>query len=233
MKFTVSDKFFEKVPNAYFGVIVVKNFDNQKEYPFITEMLKENYNKAYAHFSQINVKESPLIIPYREAFQALDMNPNKFKCSIEALISRIAKGNPLPNINPIVDLGNALSIKYTIPIGVHDIDHFSSDIEIRPANQNDIFIPFGCTESETPDEGEIIYVSGNDVKTRRWTWRQGENSKVTETAKNLFIPIDGFTENKDTVIALQNELMDILTHKLGLQVTKGFVDKEHNYFEFE
>jgi len=232
MKFIVSNEFFEKVPHAYFGVVSVKNFDNKKEYDFIKQMLEESYSKAYEKFKDSNIKENSLITPYREAFSSLEINPNKFKCSIEALISRIAKGSPLPNINPIVDLGNALSIKYTLPVGVHDIDKFSSDIEIRKANENDRFIPFGSDQVESPDNGEIIYVSGNDVKTRRWTWRQGENSKVTEDARNFFIPIDGFTLNKDTVALLQDELVDILQNKLGLEVKNGFVDKDNNYFEF-
>lgn len=95
-------------------------------------------------------------------------------CSIEALITRIAKGNSIPSISPIVDLCNALSLKYILPIGAHDIDNFKGDIEIRRANENDIFVPFNSEEFEHPDLDEIIYVSGNEVKTRRWTWRQGE-----------------------------------------------------------
>ena len=55
---------------------------------------------------------------------------------------------------------------------------------------------------------------------------------VTEDAKNFFIPIDGFTLNKDTVALLQDELVDILQNKLGLEVKNGFVDKDNNYFEF-
>lgn len=37
---------------------------------------------------------------------------------------RISKGNDIPHINSIVDLGNALSLKYELPVGVHDIDNF-------------------------------------------------------------------------------------------------------------
>lgn len=232
MKFIVSKTFFEKVPDAYFGVIIVKNFNNKMEYPFIKEMLKENSKKAFEKFKDINIKESSLITPYREAFLALGINPNKYKCSIEALITRIAKGNDLPNINPIVDLGNALSIKNILPVGIHDIDRFSGDIELKEATIHDEFIPFGSSEVEHPDEGEIVYISGNDIKTRRWTWRQGENSKITEEATNLFIPIDGFCINKDKVISLQNEFIDILENNFKLEIKKGFVDREHNIFEF-
>ena len=95
---------------------------------------------------------------------------------------------------------------------------------------HDIFIPFGSTEIEHPEEGEIIYASNTEVKTRRWTWRQGENSKITEKSTNLFIPIDGFTENLDKIKELQNELIDILKNQLNLEVAFGIVDKNNPEF---
>ncbi|WP_418889350.1 phenylalanine--tRNA ligase beta subunit-related protein [Porcincola intestinalis] len=47
----------------------------------------------------------------------MNINPNKYFCSIEALFTRIAKGKGVPHINPVVDLGNAISLKYTLPMG--------------------------------------------------------------------------------------------------------------------
>ena len=48
MVFKVQDSFFDKVPNAVFGVVVVKNFDNTKNYDFINELFKENnYNETF------------------------------------------------------------------------------------------------------------------------------------------------------------------------------------------
>ena len=88
-------------------------------------------------------------------------------------------------------------------------------------------------EFEHLEDGEIIYASGDEVKTRRRTWRQGENSKVTEKSTNLFIPIDGFTENIDKVTSLQNELIDILKNKLNLEVYSGLVDKNNTIFKTE
>ena len=60
--------------------------------------------------------------------------------------------------------------------------------------------------------------------------RQGENSKITENSTNLFIPIDGFTENLDKIKELQNELIDILNNQLILEVAFGIVDKNNPEF---
>lgn len=232
MKFIVEKDFFEKVPNAYFGVVVVKGFDNKKSDTFINKYFNQNMEECSKLFANTKVKENELIIPYREAFKNLNINPNKYMCSIEALITRISKGSLIPSISPIVDLCNALSLKYILPIGAHDIDNFKGDIEIRKANSNDLFVPFNSDTFEHPDIDEIIYVSGNEVKTRRWTWRQGEKSKLTENSTNLFIPIDGFIETKDKVEQLKLELISYFKSK-GLEVISGSVSKENNVFEWE
>ena len=61
--------------------------------------------KAQEKFLNVKIKEEAWIEPYREAFRSLGINPNKFMCSIEALMTRISKGNSISSINPIVDLG--------------------------------------------------------------------------------------------------------------------------------
>lgn len=232
MKFIVSKDFFEKVPSACFGVVIVKNFDNKKENKKIKDLLSENMKKALGELKDVKVKEEAYIVPYREAFKAIDINPNKYMCSIEALLTRISKGKDLPSINPIVDLGNALSVKYKLPIGIHDIDNFKGNIEIRKGKETDTFIPFGGGEVEHPDEAEYVYVSGDEIKTRKWTWRQGEKSKITDNSTNLFIPIDGFEGNKEEVIKLQKELIKFLKDNYDVEIENGFVDKDHPVFEW-
>lgn len=61
--------------------------------------------------------------------------------SIESMLARTSKGKGLPSISPIVDLGNAISLKYMVPLGAHDIDTLSGDIEVRFSKQGDIFFP--------------------------------------------------------------------------------------------
>ena len=233
MKFKVSKDFFERIPNAYFGVIIVKNFDNKKQSDKITNMLSENMQEALEKLKDVKVKEEPYIIQYREAFKRVDINPNKYMCSIEALLTRISKGKELPSINPIVDLGNALSVKYCLPIGIHDIDNFKGDIEIRKGKETDTFTPFGGGEIEHPEENEYVYVSGSEVKTRKWTWRQGEKSKITEESKNLFIPIDGFDTNKDEVLKLQQEMIKFLKENYDVEIESGIVDIDNPEFSWD
>ena len=216
MKFIVEREIFEKLPSACFGVVMAKGIDNSKAYPEIDRLLDESIEAAAQRFEGKKVKEEPNILAYREAFRTLDINPNKYLCSIEALFTRIAKGKGMPHINPVVDLGNAVSLKYTLPMGAHDLGSSSEDICIRPARSGDTFLPFGSDTEETPDIGEVVYTVGQQVP----------------ASTDIFFPIDGFTDfNRDWVFAARNELQALVKRTFGCETVVGFVDSGHPEIE--
>lgn len=231
MQFIVADELFEKLPDVCFGVISAKGIDNTKANDQIHTLLSEQIIRVENYFENKKVKESAEIIPYRDAMQALGVNPNKFMCSIEALMSRLAKKKGLPHINPAVDLGNVVSLKYLVPLGAHDMDTFKDKIEVRLATELDSFVPFGSTESEKPEANEFVYVSGNAIRTRRWIWRQSELGKITENSSNIFFPLDGFLSNKDAILAARDELAQKLVDYFGCTVTTHFIDKDNRSCE--
>ena len=225
MYFRVEKEIFEKLPNACFGVVMARGIDNSKAYPEIERLLTENIQTAALHFDRKKVKEEPAILPYREAFRTLGINPNKYLCSIEALFTRIAKGKGMPYINPVVDLGNAVSLKYTLPMGAHDLGESDDDICIRLSKDGDTFLPFGADTEEIPDAGEVVYAVGQQVRTRRWTWRQSEQGKITAESSNIFFPIDGFSDfNREQLIAARDELNLLIGQIFTCETTVGIVD---------
>lgn len=204
MSFRIAQDVFEKQPDLYIGAVVVKGIDNTVENPAVEAFLDQQIERLHGALAGMKVKEHPMILPFRAAFNALGYNPNKFMPSIEALASRIEKGKGMPHINPLVDLGNAISLKYLLPLGAHPL--FELDEEIRFAREGDVFRPFGATEDEQPDVGELIYANGNNVGTRRWIWRQSEYSKIERDTTDVFLPIDGFIFLQDKVDAAVAEL---------------------------
>lgn len=234
MRFEVSPDVFELLPDACFGVVAVRGVDNSRAYPEVGELLHQAIAECEAALGGAKVKESPEISPYREAFRALGINPNKFMCSIEALLTRIAKGKGFPEISPIVDLGNAVSLRTRLPIGAHDMGTVTRALEVRHARPGDTFIPFGGGEVETPDENEVVYVSDEQVRTRRWTWRQSEIGKITEATTDLLFPIDGFRSfNYERVLEARRELSELIERVFGAKTAVGMVDKDNPVFECE
>lgn len=237
MKFEITPEIFEKLPNIYVGVVVAHNIDNRQDYPEISQMLDHYEKLAQEEFAGVNVKERDEIIPYREAFRKLGINPNKYPCSVEALFKRLSKGKNLPNINPLVDLNNAISLKYTLPMGTHNLDNAKDNIVMRTADsEKDTFIPLGKTveDVEKPDNGEVVYAVCNEVRTRRWTWRQSDQGKIIPETKNVFFPIDGFGDvNKGQVDQAVQDLANQLENIFKISVQTGVVDREHPAFEWK
>ena len=69
-------KFFEELPSACFGVVMAKGIDNNNAYPEIEQFLDESIQAAMQRFEGRKVKEDPDILPYREAFRALNILSN-------------------------------------------------------------------------------------------------------------------------------------------------------------
>lgn len=233
-KFIVEPRVFESLPEYCVGTVAARGIDNRAARERIAALLDGNTSLFSAQFKEANIRELRNIAAFRSAFTSLGMNPNKFMCSIEALMKRVQKNAALPHINPIVDLGNAFSVRYLLPMGAHDIEKLCGDLEVRYSVEGDSFLPMGEAEAEPMPAGELVYVSGHTVKTRRWIWRQSEDGKIGEETSFAFFPIDGFRDVcLDDVLAARDGLAAFLREEFGCEVRTGLVDREHNEFVIE
>ncbi|HQO27393.1 MAG TPA: phenylalanine--tRNA ligase beta subunit-related protein [Acidobacteriota bacterium] len=57
----------------------------------------------------------PVLAALRELFKAAGTSPSRYRPSSEALVRRVLKGDPLPRIQPLVDLNNLVSIDTLCP----------------------------------------------------------------------------------------------------------------------
>lgn len=237
--FRVAPEVFQLVPGACFGVVVAYGIDNSShlepgKQALVQSLLTEAITATRSRFADTPVKSHPAIVPYRQAMQAMGINPNKFPSAIEALSSRIAKGNNLPSINPVVDLVNAVSLTYSVPMGAHDLGPLVGGIYVRPAGSGAIFQPMGQDAREEVPPDEIVYADDIDVRTRRWIWRQSERGKVTGDSRNIFFPIDGFKDHNLTdVLAARDHLARLLQEIFSARVITGFVDRENPVFVWQ
>ncbi len=228
MQFIIDDKVFEILPEVCFGVVVARGLDNSGSNKEIWVLLEQTIEETRKKFQSIKPKEHQDLQPYRDSFKKMDINPNKFPCSVEALTTRIVKGSNLPDINPAVNLVNKYSLKYTLPMGAHDLDAAEGSIEVRFSRKGDVFIPFGQTNPEMLEEEELVYASGSNIKTRKWIWRQSDRGKVTARSTNIFFPIDGFTNyNREAVITARDELAADIERILNAKTTKKFLDRNN------
>ncbi len=234
MQFSVNPEVFEHLETACIGVVVARGLDNTMANPVIDRLRMDSIRRFIERLRCGTARQAPEIAPYREAFHRLGFDPDHFSPSIETLACRVEKGRGVPSINPATDLGNAISLRHFVPLSAYDLgsSDAEADVCIRLATPADRFLPFGQEDLEDVTQGEVIYTLGDCVKTRRWLWRQSPIGKVTENSRNVFFPIDGFSDhNLDRILAARDHLARMLQEQLACEVVVGLVDQDHPLFE--
>ena len=64
----------------------------------------------------------------RELYRRFGTDPTRMRPSSEALLRRIKKGESLPRINSLVDVANALSVQFQVPVGLYDLAKVVGDV---------------------------------------------------------------------------------------------------------
>ncbi|MGI6317966.1 MAG: hypothetical protein GX263_08450 [Firmicutes bacterium] len=234
MKFCISQEIFNNFPNFCVAVIVGEGIDNTAPVPETEKILATVVAEIHNLLKDTNVRERKEVAVWREAFQLLGINPNKYPSSIEALLKRIAKKPQFPGINSVVNLVNSVGIKNMVPIGAHDMDKMQGDIQIRFSREGDLFTPFGSAEQEEVPPGEPVYADDLEVRTRMWVWRQGEKNKITPASSRIFFPIDGFNDaTKQNILSAGDELAHYLNQFFQCSIRRYWVDKDSPQADLE
>ena len=189
MLYNVSPDLFKRYPGYVRGVVVVTDAINiEGPIDEVARMLKKTQE---ALRERTDLDDHSNIAAWRAAYSAFGARPSKYPSSIEAMVKRVRKGGELPYINTLAALGNIASLKNIVPVGGHDVGVCAEPLWLCLAEGSETFTPFGTTEVEHPEPGEVVYLCGRMVLCRRWTWRQAELTKLTRATTHAAINVDG------------------------------------------
>lgn len=192
--------------------------------------IKRPLNKEIADRVGNDCLEHEFVKAWDKAHAKFGSDPNKFPPSIKSLLKRIQKGGGFPFINSAVALFNYISIKYLIPCGGDDVDKIEGNLHLGFAKGNEVFTPLGTGEQESPESGEVIYYDDQtlNVMCRRWNWRNGDFTKITEETKKIVINIDGIGPVSQSLIEeARGELAKLLVEQCRSELTTNYLDKDN------
>ena len=196
MKIEIDEALFKAFPGYVRHVILAEGLDNTREaedLPELVALLRQAEEAVRTDPAYGDLKAHPKLAPWRDAFQAFQVNPNKCPPSICNLIKRVRSGAVLPFINPLVCIFNVVSLRHGIPAGGDDLDKVVGGIRLGYADGTETYVPLGQPEQrETPNPGEVILVDpGNrDVFCRAWCWRNGHPSRIEAATRRVAINAD-------------------------------------------
>jgi len=163
-----------------------------------------------------NPAEHPRIAAWREAYRRFGARPSDFRSSIEALARRVLRGDALPGINALVDIGNLISLRYLVPVGVHPVPAAGGMLCLRLSEPTDSFLPPDGAAAEAPEKGEVVFALESTILTRRWTWRQSALTLTHPATTAVFFNIDALQDVPDADIdAAARDIGQLLREHCG------------------
>ncbi|MFE7776826.1 B3/4 domain-containing protein [Streptomyces sp. NPDC057445] len=169
--------------------------------------------------------EDPHMAAWRAAYTAFGAKPSRTRNSAEALARRALADGGLPRINLLVDAYNAISVAHLIPVGGEDLDRVQGGMRLVRATGEEPFtvVAAGQETVEHPEAGEIVWCDDEGVTCRRWNWRQGPRTRLTEESVNAVFLLESLAPmTAGELEAAGAELAEVLT-KLspGVRITVG------------
>lgn len=145
--------------------------------------------------------EMPQIQAWRRAFARMGLKPTQYRCASESLLRRFRKEGAVPELHPLVDLCNAVSLAFAVPVAVFDVSAIAGDLEVRYAAGEERYVTF-AGEVEHPPAGEVIFAdAAGQAHARRWTNRQSGLSAVRDQTAAALIVAEALHESAPADIA--------------------------------
>ena len=143
---------------------------------------------ASSRLAAASESELPEIQAWRRAFSRMGLKPTQYRCASESLLRRWRKEGSLPRLHPLVDLCNAISLAFAVPVAVFDVSKITGDLRVRYADGDEDYLTFSG-DTEHPAPHEVIFADeARRVHARRWTNRQsGWSAMQNSTTAALIV----------------------------------------------
>ncbi|MFI6437964.1 B3/4 domain-containing protein [Streptomyces sp. NPDC050759] len=190
LSLTVSDEVRALAPGFRHLAIEAHGLVNGPSTDASSALLDEAARRLAVRLDGRAPHEDPHMAAWREVYTAFGSKPSRTRNSAEALAKRALSDAGLPRINLLVDLYNAISVAHLVPVGGEDLDRIRGGMRlVRATGDEDFVTVVGGEEAvEHPDAGEVIWRDEEGVTCRRWNWRQGPRTRLTEeTVSGVFL----------------------------------------------
>ena len=231
----VDKRIFDKFPDFRRGIVVARKMDNQGASKELESLLSEALADAAA--APIDLKADPRTVAWSDTYRQLGCNPNKFPPAHMALLKRVQKpGVSIPFISKAVAIMNDNSIRGVLPVGGDDLIRAGKILELRFADGTEQFMALSSPDkTEHPDFEEVIYVAveTGEVMCRRWNWRNGFKTRITEETESMVMNIDGLGEgSEERAISVRDRVARMLEEYCGAQIETALLSPSAPCFSF-
>ncbi|KAJ5667310.1 Phenylalanyl-tRNA synthetase [Penicillium longicatenatum] len=182
----VAPEIYELRPDYRALLMVVEGIPAGPSDDFSENLLQEAEISIKELLSKHPITEFPHIAAWRDAYKAFGAKPNKTRNSLEALTRRAEQGLP----------------RHQIPLGGEDLDKYDGSPFLIRATGQEPFQTFsgGELQTELAAPGEPIWCDDTGITCRRWNWRQGPRTALTDDSTRVLFILDALEPLSDVAL---------------------------------
>jgi DNA/RNA-binding domain of Phe-tRNA-synthetase-like protein len=207
MHFRHSEKLWQEFPQLVPAVLIL---DSVQPVVDLESRIEPWLRQARQRLEKAPEAEMPEIAAWRRAYSQMGLKPTKYRSAAEALLRRFKREGELPRFHPVIDLCNAISLAFALPVAVFDLEQVDQFLEVRHARGTENYLSWSG-ETESIPEGEVIFADADDhAHARRWTFRQSRKSTVGPETRRALVVTEGLHTSAEKDV---RDLLDALDHE--------------------
>ena len=228
MKFVIDPSVFLALPEVVIAVPIIRGFDNTKSQAESLAFLRDAEIHLRSAYTIEQFWMDKRVTAYLDAFKKFGTDPEVRRPAHVALAKRVLEGGQLPDINPIVNIYNAISITYLTPFGGENLEATRGDFRLFIAKGGEQWFPLGGEKAKPAIGGELVWGDDIDLSTRALNWRQCDRTKMTNQTTIGFFVMDGFAGiNREIMEAAASDFVKTAVQLLGGSSEIYWMDRSH------
>jgi DNA/RNA-binding domain of Phe-tRNA-synthetase-like protein len=197
MDFRHSGEIWRDFPELVPGVVFADGITGDVA---VSDRVARFTDVARSRLAGATESELPEIQAWRRVFARMGLKPTQYRCASEALLRRFRKDGTLPRLHPLVDVCNAVSLAFAVPVAVFDVAKITGRLEVRYAAGDEDYLTFSG-QTEHPGPREVIFADqARQVHARRWTNRQSGLSAVQAATATALIVAEAMHDSASSEV---------------------------------
>jgi len=180
--------------------------------PMLEAFIDETAARVARDLAGLDLADVAELKAWRQAYRAFGVKKTSYRSSVERLLKNIQRGAGLPRVNALVDVYNAVSALYRMPIGADDLDRVTPPLASRYAQPTDTFIALGdpAATPDPPQAGEIVYADAEKCLCRRWNWYQDARSATAPLTTRAVLTVQTLSGDDSELQKAASHLADLI-----------------------
>jgi len=227
MKITIAPEILENYPGTHIGGLYAHVIVEEKNN--YVEALKKELPKIVKERGLLSTEElskHPRIANWRKIYSDMGVKTSSYRCSLEALLRRVIKGENIWNVSSVVDCYNCVSVMTMMSMGAYDARKLKGDLTLRYGRKGEEFAPLGLGGRISVKDTHIVYADEEKIYCWLWNHRDSKLCAVTKETKCALFFVDAAQESDAPDVEKALDLLSRHLETIGCYVrAKGIINK--------